>query len=115
MTRTIVKIKLLCISLAIPFVDYHYALAATAGGGGVGSVESFIKSVITVITGFAGLVATGFIVSGGLHYIISSGNPERMERAKRTITFAILGLAISIAAFVISNIVSNLAHGAFGG
>lgn len=111
------KLKLMSLYVAIgmPVILTNTALAATTGGSGVSNVETFIKSVITVITGLAGLVATGFIVVGGFHYIISSGNPERMDRAKRTITFSALGLAISIAAFVISNIVTNLANGAFGG
>jgi len=37
-----------------------------------------------------------------------------LEHAKRTIIFSALGLAITIAAFVLSNIVASLATSAFG-
>jgi TRAP-type C4-dicarboxylate transport system permease small subunit len=88
--------------------------SAFAASGNVGQVESFIQSVIQAIAGLAGLVATGFFVLGGFRYITSSGNPEHLERAKRTIMFSATGLAITIAAFVLSNIVTGLATSAFG-
>ncbi len=87
---------------------------AFAASGSMTQVDSFIKSVITAITGIAGLVATGFFVLGGFKYITSSGNPHNLEHAKRTIVFSALGLAIAIAAFVLSSIVTSLATSAFG-
>lgn len=88
-----------------------YANSATAD---VSQVSSFIKSVIQALAGLAGLVATGFFVVGGFSYITSSGNPQKLEKAKRTILFSAIGLAITIAAFVLSNIISGLASSAFG-
>jgi len=41
-------------------------------------------------------------------------NPERMDGAKRTITFSAVGLIIVIAAFVLSTIVTDVATNAFG-
>lgn len=81
----------------------------------VGNVENFIRSIIQVVAGLAGLVATGFFVAGGFTYITSSGNPEQLDRAKRTITWSAIGLAIVIAAFVLANIVTTLARQSFGG
>lgn len=87
---------------------------AFAAGGDIGQVENFIRSIIKVIAGLAGLIATGFFVVGGFTYITSSGNPEQLDKAKRTLTWSAIGLAIVIAAFVISNIVTSLATSAFG-
>ena len=89
-----------------------YANAATAD---VSQISGFIKTVIEALAGLAGLVATGFFVVGGFNYITSSGNPQRLEKAKRTILFSAVGLSITIAAFVLSNIVSGMATNAFGG
>lgn len=85
-----------------------------AAVAGVGQVQNFLQNVITAIAGLAGMVATAFFVVGGLKYITSSGNPQSLERAKRTIFFSAIGLAITIAAFVLSNIISTLASNAFG-
>ena len=110
MIRRSTDIKL--IALGAPFILAEPAFAATAG---VSNVENFIRSIITVFAGLAGLVATGFLVAGGFIYITSSGNPERLDRGKNTITYALIGLAITIGAFVISQIVTTLARNAFGG
>jgi TrbC/VIRB2 pilin len=100
----------------LPLVLTHPAFAATTTSvAGVSNIEDFIKSVITVITSIAGLIAIGFIVVGGLGYITSSGNPEHLDRSKRTLIFAGLGLSISIGVFVLGNIVTTLATNAFGG
>jgi hypothetical protein len=101
----------LFVAIGLPLVLSHPALAAD---GNVTQVESFIKSVIKVISGLAGLIATGFFVAGGFGYITSSGNPEHLEKSKHTLLYSGIGLAIVIAAFVISNIVTDLATSAFG-
>lgn len=110
------KIKSLLIVAAVittglPIILTHPALAAD---GSIGQVESFIRSLIKVIAGLAGLIATGFFVIGGLGYITSSGNPERLDKSKQTLIWSGIGLAIVIGAFVISNIVTDLATNAFG-
>ena len=88
-----------------------YADSSTAD---VSQVSSFLKNIIEALAGLSGLVAAGFFVIGGFSYITSSGSPQRLEKAKRTILFSAIGLAITIAAFVLSNIVSGLASNAFG-
>ncbi len=101
----------LIVALGVPFVFAHPALAAE---GNVTQVENFIRSVIKVIAGLSGLIATGFFVVGGLGYITSSGNPERLDKSKQTLLWSSVGLAIVIGAFVISNIVTDLATSSFG-
>lgn len=80
----------------------------------VSKVENFIQNVIQILVTIAGLVASGFFVWGGFGYITSSGNPESLERSKKTIVYSAFGLAITIGAFVISNIVTQVATTAFG-
>ena len=81
----------------------------------VTKVQTFLQNVIQVLVTLAGLVSVGFFVWGGFGYITSSGNPEALERSKKTIVFSAIGLVIVLAAFVLSNIVSQLATTAFGG
>jgi hypothetical protein len=50
----------------LPYVAIGSAYAATSGAAT--PVESFIKSVIQVLAGLAGLVATGFFVVGGFGF-----------------------------------------------
>lgn len=108
-----VKYVELFVALVIPLLIAHPAYAA-AGDGNVTQIEDFIRNVIKLVAGLAGLIATGFFVVGGITYITSSGNPERLDKAKQTITWSSVGLVIVIAAFVISTIVTGLATSAFG-
>jgi hypothetical protein len=109
--KTTVRLILILMALGLPLTLAAPTFAASAD---MGQINSFIKSVVQALAGIAGLVATGFFVAGGFKYITSSGNPEHLSSAKRTIAYSATGLAIIIAAFVISNIVTALATNAFG-
>lgn len=85
-----------------------------AASADVTKIETFIKSIIQVLVTLAGLISAGFFVWGGVGYMTSSGNPEMLDRSKKTIAYSGIGLAIVLGAFVLTNIVSDLATGAFG-
>lgn len=86
---------------------------AFASDGDVTKVQNFVQNIIQVLVTLAGLIAAGFFVVGGFSYITSSGNPEKLDRAKQTIMYSGLGLAIALGAFVVTNIVSDIATNAF--
>ena len=109
---TQVRIIATVLMTGLPFVLSGFVLAADPNG--VGQINNFVKNIIQILTGIATLIAVAFIVIGGLHYITSSGNPEHLDRAKRTIMYASLGLVITIAAFAITNTVGDSATKAFG-
>lgn len=107
-------IELLIISVFIILLDFNNVFASSSTAS-VSQISSFIKSIIQIMAGLAGLVATGYFIVGGFSYITSSGNPHKLEKAKRTILYSAIGLAITIGSFVLSNIVTSLATNAFGG
>ncbi len=103
--------------ITLATLSLSFLLLATptyAASADVTKIETFIKSIIQVLVTLAGLVAAGFFVWGGVGYITSSGNPETLERSKKTILYSGIGLAIVLGAFVLTNIVSDLATTAFG-
>jgi lysylphosphatidylglycerol synthetase-like protein (DUF2156 family) len=91
-----------------------FATPVFAASADVTKIETFVKSIIQVLVTIAGLVAAGFFVWGGIGYITSSGNPETLDRSKKTLLYSAIGLAVVLGAFVLTNIVSDLATGAFG-
>ena len=114
MRRSNVNLKIAVASFTCTAIPLLTTTKAFAASGSVGQINSFMQSVIQAMAGLAGLAATGFFVVGGFRYITSSGNPRHLESAKRTILYSAIGLAITIAAFVLSNIVTSLAGNAFG-
>jgi len=77
-------------------------------------IKNFIISIINIVVSLGAVTAAGFFVWGGFGYITSSGNPESLDRAKNTLKYSAIGLAIVLAAFVIIRIVVQVATGAFG-
>jgi hypothetical protein len=103
------------IATTLPLVVSHPAFAdATSSVTGVSNVEDFIKSVTTVIVAVCGGVAIVMFAIGGFSYVVSSGNPEHLQRAKHTLLYAAIGLAIAIASAILGSIVTTLATNAFG-
>jgi hypothetical protein len=66
-----------------------------------------IATVINVILGVVGALFVALIVYGGVDWIISGGNPEKVGKAKKIITRAILGLLIVASAYTISYFISS--------
>ena len=48
------------------------------------------------------------VIVGGLMYVISGGDPEKKEKARNTIVWAIGGMVISMLAYTIVKIIINI-------
>lgn len=73
---------------------------------------SQIQSIFSWAYAMAGLVAVVFIIKGGVEYVISRGDPGRVQKATRSLTYAIAGLVIVILAAVITSVVMGAIGGA---
>ena len=62
-------------------------------------IYKLIGNVIKILLSFVGLLSVIFIVVGGIFYILSTGDPKRIQRAKSIITNAIIGLIIALVSF----------------
>lgn len=73
---------------------------------GAPTLGDLIFSVLQILLIVAASVAVIFLVIGGYRYVVSRGNEEGTEAAKKTITSAILGLVVIILAFAIVRIIA---------
>ena len=62
------------------------------------SVSEVVSSLLNNLKGLIAWIAVLFIVIGGTMYILSAGNEKMITQAKATITSAVIGLAIALAA-----------------
>lgn len=62
-----------------------------------GSLKSILEVVFGVFAGIAVLVIT----IGALKFVLSRGNPQEVAKARDTIIYAAVGLAVSLLAFTI--------------
>ena len=69
------------------------------------AVKAAVGNIFPWAYSMAGLVAVCFIIKGGVEYVISRGDPGRVQKATRSLTYAIAGLIIVILAAVITSVV----------
>jgi ABC-type Na+ efflux pump permease subunit len=70
-------------------------------------IAHLLVVIITWILGFSAAVAVIFLIIGGLQFVSSAGNSDRVTKAKQTILYAVLGIIVIILAFVIVFFINN--------
>lgn len=77
-------------------------------------IVSYTNSTLSIITLIATAAAVLFLIKGGYSYITSTGKPEILEDAKKTIRNAIIGLVVVLGANVIISIFQQALTGPSG-
>jgi len=60
-----------------------------------------VTSIFQLVFGFIGALAVLIIVIAGLRFILANGDPQTISKARNTIIYAAVGLAIAVSAEVI--------------
>ncbi len=82
-------------------LSYETMLNINCGGTG-NSIPECIRALVEYIIRLALPVAAIFIIISGFLFVTSSGDPKKLETAKSTLTWTIIGLAIAVAAWTLS-------------
>ncbi len=121
------KFLLLFLILLFGFFSFSFCLADTssqnlndafgkpledaAKGAGYDQSQKDITSIISIIINlalsFLGVIFLGLMIYGGYYWMTARGEEEKVTKAKDTITRAIVGLVIVVAAYAISVFVVN--------
>jgi hypothetical protein len=91
-------------------------VADETGSGGSGStsisLSAFVWTIILNVVGdlfiVIGVAAVGYIVYGGILYIMGQGNPTYINAGKRTIQRAVIGVAVAAMAVAIVNTIKGI-------
>lgn len=77
-----------------------------------GGIEAFITKIAINLIEMAmiivGYIALFFILYGGFQFITGGSNPSTVEKARNTILHAVIGLAISLGAVAILNLIYGI-------
>ena len=87
-----------------------FAVDCTTGTSGIPdncvTDAGMVANIFNWFFGSAGVVAFIFIFMGGFSYMTSAGDSAKLQKAKQTILYAVIGLAIVILALAINNFVT---------
>jgi len=73
--------------------------------GEIDTVGELAGQIVKTLMGVVGVIAVLMLIWGGIMYMTSAGNDEKIGTAKKIITGAIIGLVVSILAYVIVDFV----------
>lgn len=69
--------------------------------------EDIFSRILSIATTAAGLVCFVMLIVGGFKYLTSGGDPKQTAAARGTLTWAVAGLAIIIAAWFILQFIKH--------
>lgn len=86
-------------SLTLPKEGLNPALTAST------DARDFVLKVVNFALGFLGLIAVLIVIYGGVLYVTAAGVEENTGKAKKAITYAVIGLLIVLGSFALVNTV----------
>lgn len=84
-----------------------YTPASSIGGDGA-QLSNLINPIIANAFIISGLVAFFVILFAGFSYISGAGDKNKMAQSTNMLTYAILGLVIIVASFLITRIIGTV-------
>lgn len=73
-----------------------------------GSIVDIVATFIALALIVASVLCLVFIIVGGITFILSAGNEDKIKKAVHTIRFAIIGLLVTFVAFFAVSWISKL-------
>ena len=97
-------------TIRIATIGSNGSFEACSLSNGTGCVDpsTLVKNLVNWFIGVSGLVAVIFIVVGGVGYMTSRGDPGKLQKAKSTIMYSIIGLIIVALSMAIFNFVYDI-------
>lgn len=65
---------------------------------GTSSFSGLFAGIVNWVAGIVGILAVLMILIGGIQYMISAGDQEKIDSAKKTIYWALIGLVVVLIA-----------------
>ncbi len=88
---------------------------ASSTGLGTEDPRIVVANIIRIALGFLGIIAVAIIMYGGWLWMTSEGSPDKVDKAKKVLISAIIGLLLILSAFAIANFVLKQALESTGG
>ena len=107
--------KLLSLALTTILIALFSPSVVYAASSVPSEVTAFTGDALSLITIISAAAAVFFLIRGGYVYITSSGKPDALEDAKKTIRNALLGLVIVLASSAFVSLLTGALVGDTGG
>ena len=86
-------------------------VTGATGANCVDSVDKLITKILKFITEVVGALAVLMLVVAGIFFVLAGANPENVNKAKHIALYAVIGLAIAVAANGLIQVVRSVITG----
>jgi hypothetical protein len=76
--------------------------------------EIVFQNILNIASSLIIVVLFVMLVVGAFHYLTSLGNPEKLKKAQGTLRYAVIGLVIFLASYLILKVIDTLFLGGTG-
>ena len=83
--------------------------AISGATGGETSFKALAQTILNYALSFLGFVATIMVIYGGVLYVTSAGNDTEVEKAKKILLYAVVGIVLILLSFALVNTVLGAA------
>jgi len=99
-----ISISISALALALfPLFALAQVTVPTVPGLSTEELPDFIMKILGYILGIIGILLVIMLIYGGITYATAAGNEDRIETGKKIMMYAIIGIVIVAAAYVLAN------------
>ena len=70
-------------------------------------IEGVFDNIISALLAVAGIILFITLILGGIKFITSGGDPKGLEEAKKTLTYAIIGIVLVAMGYLVLVLISD--------
>lgn len=109
--KKVIQLLLLLFMVSVPFItiqaiDQLGGLEETAQAARINqsptNPEAAVTQIIQWVLSFVGVLFLGLMIFGGFTWMTSGGNKENIDKARKTVVSAAIGLIIILSAYAIT-------------
>jgi len=71
------------------------------------AIDALLERIFNLALPIGGMVVFIMLIVGGFRFLTSGGDPQKIEAAQKTLTMAVVGLLVAIAAFFILQLIAS--------
>ncbi len=71
-------------------------------------LEGVFENIINSLLFIAGILLFIMLIAGGIKFITSGGDPKGLESARKTLTYALIGIILVAAGYLVLVLISNI-------
>lgn len=94
--------------IAFSIGDWEITAPPEVPSGGIGTTMTVISNLIVVLVVAGAILTLIFLIWGGISWITSLGDKQKLDLARKKIIYAIVGLFLILFSFLVISLIGSL-------